>query len=179
MTPLCKAFNTEMCNRVAYNGIQVHGGVGFTKEFDAERHYRDARITNIYEGTTQLQVVAAIGGVAGGTLVEYLASLDEEQDWSKVSNLIAGARAIRAEVEAALGLLKTRPDSSACVEHHARRLVDMAADAVIAHLMTRDANHDHPMAAAKKANAQWFIAKALAKAKGTVAYIQANPTRPE
>jgi len=63
LTPMCKAQSTEVANQVAYDAIQIHGGTGFMKDFPVERFYRDARITNIYEGTTQLQVVAAIGGV--------------------------------------------------------------------------------------------------------------------
>ncbi|MFN3604185.1 MAG: acyl-CoA dehydrogenase family protein [Leptonema sp. (in: bacteria)] len=65
-TPLTKYYNSEMCNRIAYDAIQVFGGSGYTEEYDAARLYRDARITNIYEGTTQLQIVAAIGGVMSG-----------------------------------------------------------------------------------------------------------------
>ena len=63
MTPMCKALCTEGANSIAYDTIQIHGGTGYMRDFNAERYYRDARITNIYEGTTQLQVVAAIGGV--------------------------------------------------------------------------------------------------------------------
>ena len=63
LTPMCKALSTEIANQVAYDCIQIHGGTGYMHDFDAERYYRDARITNIYEGTTQLQVVAAIGGI--------------------------------------------------------------------------------------------------------------------
>ena len=60
---MCKALCTESANQIAYDTIQIHGGTGYMRDFNAERYYRDARITNIYEGTTQLQVVAAIGGV--------------------------------------------------------------------------------------------------------------------
>jgi len=63
LTPMCKAQATEASNSVCYDAIQIHGGTGYMKDFNVERFYRDARITNIYEGTTQLQVVAAIGGV--------------------------------------------------------------------------------------------------------------------
>jgi hypothetical protein len=62
-TPLSKYYTTEMGNKVCYDAVQIHGGTGFMKDFDVERHTRDVRITNIYEGTTQLQVVAAIGGI--------------------------------------------------------------------------------------------------------------------
>ncbi|MBE7437628.1 MAG: acyl-CoA dehydrogenase family protein [Spirochaetales bacterium] len=65
-TPLAKYYISEICNRVAYNAIQIHGGSGYTEEYDVARLYRDARITTIYEGTTQLQIVAAIGGVVSG-----------------------------------------------------------------------------------------------------------------
>jgi alkylation response protein AidB-like acyl-CoA dehydrogenase len=63
LTPIAKYFATELANKVAYDMLQIHGGTGYMRDFNIERHYRDARITNIYEGTTQLQYVAAIGGV--------------------------------------------------------------------------------------------------------------------
>ncbi len=65
-TPLTKYYNSEMCNQIAFNALQVFGGSGYTEEYDVARIYRDARITNIYEGTTQLQIVAAIGGIMSG-----------------------------------------------------------------------------------------------------------------
>ena len=79
MTPLSKYYNSEMCNRIAYDALQIHGGSGFTEDYDIARLYRDARITTIYDGTTQIQVNAAIGGVvsgmsATGTLRKYLDS---------------------------------------------------------------------------------------------------------
>ena len=70
LTPIIKYYASEMCNRIAYDAIQVHGGTGYMKEFNVERHYRDARITSIYEGTSQLQVVAAIGGIITGIMTE-------------------------------------------------------------------------------------------------------------
>ena len=63
LTPMCKALATEISNQVCYDAIQIHGGTGYMHDFKVQRYYRDARITNIYEGTTQLQVVAAIGGI--------------------------------------------------------------------------------------------------------------------
>ncbi|PKA03280.1 acyl-CoA dehydrogenase family protein, partial [Leptospira ellisii] len=65
-TPLSKYYITEHANKIAYDGLQIHGGAGFTYDYDISRIYRDVRITNIYEGTTQLQVVAAIGGIVSG-----------------------------------------------------------------------------------------------------------------
>jgi alkylation response protein AidB-like acyl-CoA dehydrogenase len=79
LTPMSKYFCSEMCNIVAYNGIQVLGGSGFMRDYASERHARDARITTIYEGTSQLQVVAAVRGVCGGTAEKYLADLAAQE----------------------------------------------------------------------------------------------------
>ncbi len=65
-TPLVKGVASEYCNKLAYDSLQIHGGSGFMKDYPIERIYRDARITSIYEGTTQLQVVAAIRGITTG-----------------------------------------------------------------------------------------------------------------
>lgn len=65
-TPLSKYYTSETCVKLSYDAVQIHGGSGFTEDYDVARIYRDARITTIYEGTTQLQVVAAIGGVTAG-----------------------------------------------------------------------------------------------------------------
>lgn len=75
LTPMSKALSTESANQITYDCIQIHGGTGFMHDFDAERFYRDARITNIYEGTTQLQVVAAIGGVMQRVLDQMISDL--------------------------------------------------------------------------------------------------------
>ncbi len=79
-TPLAKFYISEMCNTISYDALQIHGGAGYTEEYDVARIFRDARITNIYEGTTQLQVVAAIGGAtAGMTPTGFLKIYLEEQ----------------------------------------------------------------------------------------------------
>ncbi|MFH2035823.1 MAG: acyl-CoA dehydrogenase family protein [Candidatus Zixiibacteriota bacterium] len=78
LTPLTKFTTTEMANKAAYDAVQIHGGCGYMKDFPVERLARDARITNIYEGTTQLQVVAAIGGVTTNVL---------EKEWETLRNL--------------------------------------------------------------------------------------------
>ena len=75
LTPMAKALSTEAANQNAYDCIQIHGGTGYMHDFDAERLYRDARITNIYEGTTQLQVIAAIGGVMKRSLDQIMEDL--------------------------------------------------------------------------------------------------------
>ncbi|MDY5387159.1 MAG: acyl-CoA dehydrogenase family protein, partial [Muribaculaceae bacterium] len=73
-TPLAKGLSSEFCNQNAYDAIQIHGGSGFMKDYACERIYRDARITSIYEGTTQLQVVAAIRHVTTGTYLNWINS---------------------------------------------------------------------------------------------------------
>ncbi len=75
LTPLSKFTITEMANKIAYDSLQIHGGCGYMKDFPIQRLYRDARITNIYEGTTQLQVVAAIGGITSGLLTHEMGKI--------------------------------------------------------------------------------------------------------
>ena len=91
LTPMSKYFASEIANQVAYDAIQVLGGSGYMKDYAVERYYRDARITNIYEGTTQLQIVAAIGGVLKGTIREYV---DKPLTLFKVSQLLWAAQGI-------------------------------------------------------------------------------------
>jgi 3-(methylthio)propanoyl-CoA dehydrogenase len=75
LTPMSKYIASEMCNKVAYDSIQILGGSGFMRDYACERLYRDARITSIYEGTSQLLVVAAVRGVSNGTAAIYIAGL--------------------------------------------------------------------------------------------------------
>jgi len=95
LTPLAKFTLTEMANKVAYDAVQIHGGCGYMKDFPVERLARDARITNIYEGTTQLQVVAAIGGVTTNVL---------EKEWETLRNL--EAEELAGEKETILGYVE-------------------------------------------------------------------------
>ncbi|MHC5156888.1 MAG: acyl-CoA dehydrogenase family protein [Planctomycetota bacterium] len=87
LTPMSKYYCSEMCNTVSYDSIQVLGGSGYMRDYACERHARDARITTIYEGTSQLQVVAAVRGVCGGTCEKYLAQLAEKQYADSVQDL--------------------------------------------------------------------------------------------
>ncbi len=98
-TPLTKFYNSEGCVELASNALQIHGGSGYTEEYDVARIYRDSRITTIYEGTTQLQVVAAIGGIVSGMtpngiLREYI---DEELGKFKPSALLGETRSLFEE----------------------------------------------------------------------------------
>ena len=78
-TPMLKAMASEYCNSIAYDSLQIHGGTGFMLDFPIMRIYRDARITSIYEGTTQLQVIAVIKGVTGGTYLSKIREYENEK----------------------------------------------------------------------------------------------------
>jgi 3-(methylthio)propanoyl-CoA dehydrogenase len=165
-TPLCKALATEMANQVTYDAIQVHGGSGYMRDFAVERHARDARITNIYEGTTQLQVVAAIGGVLGGTLADKLGELDAG-DYSTTPELLAAVRAARAQLEEAVAHVRAAGDER-FRDYHARRLVEMAIDVVCGYLLSADAQHDPR----KLLVARHFVDAAAARVSGAVARVR-------
>ena len=99
-TPLVKLFSSEYANQLAYDAIQIHGGSGFMKDYPCERLYRDARIMNIYEGTSQLQVVAAINGVTKGTFMENIARYEAQEYAESMQDVKAKLIALRERVEA-------------------------------------------------------------------------------
>ncbi len=168
-TPLIKRFGADMANQVCYDALQVHGGVGFTKEFDVERHYRDVRITSIYEGTSQLQVLGAVGGVVGGVIFERLNDYESDNDFSEVGELYDSAQKLRARLEAAVSHIKEKADAD-FQEYHSERLVNMATDTLLAYLLCIDAlNSDR-----KKKIAQLFIAGAQIRVKSTQEFILAD-----
>jgi alkylation response protein AidB-like acyl-CoA dehydrogenase len=139
MTPMVKYCSTEMGNRVCYQSMQVHGGVGYMKEFNIERLFRDVRITNIYEGTSQLQVVAAIGKIMNRTLDPLLA------EWAAASypDDMATEKATLIELtgifQKAVDSLKAQSDR-AKVDYYACDLVDQAVWLVCSWLLLRDTN---------------------------------------
>ncbi len=138
LTPMAKAFCTEIANQVSYDCIQIHGGTGFMHDFNAERYYRDARITNIYEGTTQLQVVAAIGGVLQRTLdrsMDELSKLGCEGVLQRMKGILDGMRRKQNE---AVKFVADKRDSN----YHdimARNLVENEIYLYTGYLMIRDA----------------------------------------
>lgn len=92
LTPMSKYYCSEMCNSVAYDSIQVLGGSGFMRDYPCERLARDARITTIYEGTSQLQCVAAVRGICGGTLEKYLpdiSSIEFDEGLKELLDILA------------------------------------------------------------------------------------------
>ena len=138
-TPLAKGLGSEFANRNAYDCIQIHGGSGFMKDYACERIYRDARITSIYEGTTQLQVVAAIRHVFTGTymnrLEEYAAMEYAEAD-KKIQDTLLEMNKAYAEAVAKVGEGR---DNEGFADFMARRLVEMAGYTIMGWLMLADA----------------------------------------
>ncbi len=165
-TPLTKSYATEMGNRVCYQSLQIHGGVGYTCDFDIERLYRDVRITNIYEGTTQLQVVAAISGVVTGVVFERLDEYENNNDFTAVADIFEQARGFRSQLEEAVSHIKNKGDAK-YQEFHARRLVEMATDTILSYLLCLDALKVDR----KKKVAQIFISKAIYRIQQKKEYI--------
>ena len=136
-TPLAKGMTSEFCNQNAYDSIQIHGGSGFMKDYACERIYRDARITSIYEGTTQLQVVAAIRHVTTGTYLNWIKEQlareckPEDQDVKGILELMS--QQFADAVEAVTGVGDTK-----YVDFMARRLVEMAGYTVMGLLLLDD-----------------------------------------
>ncbi|MBN1154561.1 acyl-CoA dehydrogenase family protein [candidate division KSB1 bacterium] len=149
LTPLAKYYASEIANQVAYDALQIHGGTGYMREFNVERHYRDARITNIYEGTTQLQVVAAIGGVIKRTLdPEYERLMNLISD-SKESEFLPRLRQCHQQLLSAIDYVKELDDAD-YQSFYSQNLVSMEADLYIALQMmyyARYADHKRLMAA--------------------------------
>jgi hypothetical protein len=143
-TPLGKGMTSEYANQNAYDSIQVHGGSGFMKDYKCERLYRDARITNIYEGTTQLQVVAAIRHVTTGT---YLQRIREYEAMPVSPELESLKRTLSkmAQMYEKLVEIVTSPKDEEYLDFHARRLVECAGHIIMGHLLLQDANADPEM----------------------------------
>jgi len=165
-TPILKKFAAEMVNKVCYDAIQVHGGVGFTKEFNVERLYRDARIIPIYEGTDQLQVIAAIGSVVTGVLFERLNDYESDFDFDPIRETFDTAKKLRNQLEMAVSHIKAK-EESVYQEFHAGRLVEMGIDTVVSYLLCIDALRLER----KRAVAQLFVSKAKYRVKSKLDFI--------
>lgn len=136
-TPLAKGLGSEFANQNAYDCIQIHGGSGFMKDYACERIYRDARITSIYEGTTQLQVIASIRYVTTGA---YLAKI-KEYEAAQVSEVLAPFKerlaAMTEKYAAAVEAVVAVKDQE-YLDFMARRLVEMSGYIIMAHLLLQD-----------------------------------------
>ncbi|MCI5717786.1 MAG: acyl-CoA dehydrogenase family protein [Alistipes sp.] len=139
-TPLVKLFSSEYANQLAYDAIQIHGGSGFMKDYACERLYRDARIMNIYEGTSQLQVVAAINAVTKGTFAEQISRYDEAVYCEAMQPVVAKLRELRATFDAMVARVEeVNREHAGYKDLHARRLVESAGHIIITYLLAREA----------------------------------------
>ncbi|MBD5182360.1 MAG: acyl-CoA dehydrogenase [Bacteroidales bacterium] len=138
LTPMVKGMGSEYCNQNAYDCIQIHGGSGFMKDYACERVYRDARITSIYEGTTQLQVVAAIRHVTTGTysaIIKEMAEAEYPERLAATKILLEG---LTAKYEEAVAKV-VEVNNTRYTDFMARRLVEMAGNIVMSYLLLQDA----------------------------------------
>ena len=160
LTPCSKYLCSEMCVDVAYDAIQVLGGSGYMRDYPVERYYRDARITTIYEGTSQLQVVAAIRGVLSGIAEKRFVEM-EQLDYSKTPDeLFNKLKTAREYLNKTVQDLKSK-NKFDVIDLHARKLVDMAIDIYIGYLFLQQAQLDDR----KKLVAKRYITSAFPKIK--------------
>lgn len=141
LTPLAKGLGSEYCNQNAYDCIQIHGGSGFMKDYTCERIYRDARITSIYEGTTQLQVVAAIRHVTTGTytsLIESYLAEEIKPELTDYKTAIEEMFKLYTDTVAKVNEVKDQQ----YLDFVARRLVEMAGDIIMSTLLLLDTNRN-------------------------------------
>lgn len=168
-TPLAKGTNSEWANQNAYDAISIHGGSGFIMEYKSQRLFRDARIFSIYEGTTQLQVVAAIRYITNGTYLNIMKEMLQGEVSESLKPLQERVAKLVATYEACLDKVKASANQD---EHDflGRRLYDMTADIVASLLILDDATRA-PELFEKSANV--FVRMAEEEVMGKAAYIQA------
>lgn len=172
LTPLTKYYATEAGNRVCNLALQVHGGVGYMREFEVQRHFRDIRVTNIYEGTSQMQIVAAIGKLLGHALDDQL------NEWS-AQDYAADLAPLKGRVVEATALFNRCVDhlkecDGPVVDYYASDVVDMAAYVVNSWLLLQDARRSPR----KQGMAHAYIAEHLLKVRSAAAAVQAADTAP-
>ncbi|MBW2567715.1 MAG: cyclic nucleotide-binding domain-containing protein, partial [Deltaproteobacteria bacterium] len=138
LTPMIKYYASEMCNRVAYDAIQIFGGAGYMRDHEVERLYRDARITTIYEGTSQLQIIGAVGGVTSGLFRRMLESKKNNSYPESFNSMIEKTDECERFLEQAITFVKEQNDHT-CTEYHARALVDMAVETFMGILLLENA----------------------------------------
>ncbi len=165
-TPILKLFSSEYCNQIAYDSLQIHGGTGYMKDFEIERIFRDARITNIYEGTSQLQVVAAIRGVGNKSYFNKMKEYAQEEVLPELDYLKKVLNKLTRHYSGAVKIVYNEDDVE-YIDFHARRLVEIAGYIIIGYLLLLDANRDLKY----KKSADIFIRLARAEITHHISYI--------
>lgn len=156
LTPMVKYYACETCNRIAYDSIQIHGGNGFMREYPVERLYRDARITNIYEGTSQIQLIWAITRIVRGDMDELLREVSAREFADPELNLLAQkARQGMAMLGEVVAFLQSKDNDYR--EWVAKNVTDMAIDVFVSFLLLRQAEKLD----AKRKVARKFVQDAL------------------
>ncbi|MEI7525893.1 MAG: acyl-CoA dehydrogenase family protein [Mariniphaga sp.] len=168
-TPLVKGITSEYCNQNAYDAIQIHGGSGFMKDYAVERIYRDARITSIYEGTTQLQVVAAIRGVTTEGYLKQIRVYEKQELRPELEKYRRVLISLTWDFEEAAEKVINVGDPE-FIDFHARRLVEMAGYIIMSYLLVLDANRDQEYAR----SAQNFNKMAKGEVKARAEFIRAS-----
>ena len=172
-TPLVKLFSSEYANQLAYDAIQIHGGSGFMKDYPCERIYRDARIMNIYEGTSQLQVVAAINAVTKGTFLEQIKRYEEGEYAAEMQPVVEKLKALRAKYEEMVVRVEALDKECAGYkEFHSRRLVETAGHIIIPFLLARQAGECADYADSAKI----YCKLAAGKIEEAYSYVMNSPT---
>ena len=167
-TPLAKGMNSEYANQNAYDAISIHGGSGFIMEYKSQRLFRDARIFSIYEGTTQLQVVAAIRYITNGTYLSIIKEMLEQEVADSLKPLLARVARLAALYEEAVNLVKDANNQDVH-DFLGRRLYDMAAEIIMSLLILDDATRA-PELFTKSANV--YVRMAEEDVIGKAAYIK-------
>ncbi|MCD8210880.1 MAG: acyl-CoA dehydrogenase family protein [Prevotella sp.] len=167
-TPLAKGMNSEYANQNAYDAIQVHGGSGFIMEYKSQRLYRDARIFSIYEGTTQLQVVAAIRYITNGTYLGIMKEMQENKVSEELSSLKVRLTKLIEVYEHSVNYVK-EVGSQDVQDFLARRLYEMTADILMSLLILDDATRS-PHLFTKSANV--FVRHTEAEVTAHATYIK-------
>ena len=168
-TPLAKGINSEYANQNAYDSISIHGGSGFIMEYKCQRLYRDARIFSIYEGTTQLQVVAAVRYITNGTYLNIMKEMLANDVCDCMKDLKARVERLVALYEEALEKVKAS-ECQDTIDFLARRLYNMTAGIIESLLLIEDAGKA-PELFEKSANV--FVRMTEEEVAGSVAYIKA------
>jgi len=138
LTPMSKYYCSEMCNRIAYDSIQVLGGSGYMRDYACERHARDARITTIYEGTSQLQIVAAVRGVCSGTAEKFIAELTQQQFQPEVKDLLEKLAEGTEQLKKSVAFVKE--NGNEYMDLYGRALVDITIDLITGFLLCGQAS---------------------------------------
>ncbi len=165
-TPVLKLMSSEYSNQNAYDSLQIHGGSGFMKEYPIERIYRDARITTIYEGTSQLQVVAAQRYVTTGAYLAQIREYENVPVKAEFEPLKKVLISMTEKYEQAVAMINGQENEY--IDFHARRLVEMAAHIIMSYLLLIDAQNDESF----EKSAEIFIGKAAAWNDERYSYIK-------